>query len=227
VVRSELANAFVLPNNHVFVYTGLFKFVKDEDELAAVLGHEMAHNLARHAGERLSESFLTNILARFVLILDPSGLLYSIFVPAATLLHDLPHSREHEVEADHIGMHLAAEACYDPRAAARVFSAMKHGHEDHREDWSSRITTANPPEFISTHPSYETRITNFEEWMPEAMVKFNADDGLKCRLVREEMKLARQRAALEAARRESTREPVKTAGKSQPPPEHTTSYEPF
>lgn len=85
---------------------------------AEVSRHEMAHNLARHTGEWLSDSFLTNILARFLLVLDPSGLLYSIFVPAATLFHDLPHSREHGIEEDHIGMHLAAEACYDPRAAA-------------------------------------------------------------------------------------------------------------
>ena len=218
VVRSDLANAFVLPNNHVFVLTGLFKCVKDEDELAAVLGHEMAHNLARHAGERLSGSFITNILARFILVLDPTGLLYSIFIPAATLLHDLPHSREHEMEADHIGMHLAAEACYDPRAAARVFSAMKHAHgaENGGESWSSRITSSTPPEFISTHPSYDTRISNFEEWMPEALVKFNADGGVKCRMIREEMRLARQRAALEASRRESTREPSGT--RPFPPP---------
>lgn len=201
-----MANAFVLPNNHVFVLTGLFKVVKDEDELAAVLGHEMAHNLARHAGERLSGSLLTNILARFILILDPTGLLYSIFIPATTLLHDLPHSREHEIEADHIGLHLAAEACYDPRAAARVFSAMKHhAHEEEGESWSSRIVSSSttPPEFMSTHPSYDTRISNFEEWMSEALDKFNADNGMKCQRIREEMKLARQRAALEASQRES------------------------
>jgi len=226
VVRSNMANAFVLPNNHVFVLTGLFKCVKDEDELAAVLGHEIAHNLARHAGERLSGSFLTNILARFILILDPTGLLYSIFIPAATLLHDLPHSREHEMEADHIGMHLAAEACYDPRAAARVFSAMKHANHDDEDgdSWSSRIAMSktSPPEFISTHPSYDTRISNFEEWMPEALVKFNADNGVKCRMIREEMKLARQRAALDASRRESLREVTATKPLSpselKPPP---------
>ena len=224
VVRSDMANAFVLPNNHVFVLTGLFKVVKDEDELAAVLGHEMAHNLARHVGERLSGSFLTNILARFVLVLDPTGLLYSIFIPTATLLHDLPHSREHEMEADYIGMHLAAEACYDPRAAARVFSAMKHAHEDHGESWSSRLATTTPPEFISTHPSYDTRISNFKEWMPDALVKYNAENGMKCRMIREEMRLARQRAALEATCRESTKET--SAPRPLPSsPGHSPSYE--
>ena len=93
----------------------------------AVLGHEQAHCLARHAGERVSGGFLTSILARFVLLLDPTGVLYALFVPAAALLRELPHSRDQEIEADHIGLYLAAEACYDPRAAKRVFGRMKAG----------------------------------------------------------------------------------------------------
>jgi len=186
-----MANAFVLPNNHVFVLTGLFRHVKDEDELAAILGHEMAHNLARHAGERMSSSILINIIARATLLFDSTGFLYSIFLPAATLLHDLPHSREHEVEADYIGLHLAADACYDPRAAKRVFNAMKHDHEGQ-----------NPPEFISTHPSYSTRISNFDSWMHDAMAKFNNDGGLKCQTIRRDMKSARQAAAKLAKIRE-------------------------
>ena len=122
VVRSDQANAFVLPNNHVFVLTGLFQFVRDEDELAAILGHEMAHNIARHAGERMSDGILVNLLARLLFLVDPSGVLTTIFLPAANLIHSLPHSREHESEADHIGMLLSAQACYDPRASKRVFA---------------------------------------------------------------------------------------------------------
>lgn len=143
VVESNQANAFVLPNNHVFVLTGIFQYVRDEDDLAAVLGHEAAHNLCRHAGERISSNIFINVLARFSLLFDPSGFVYTIFLPAAKLLHDLPHSRDHEIEADYIGLQLAAEACYDPSAAKRVFSAMK-------EDNSN---STSPPEFISTHPS--------------------------------------------------------------------------
>lgn len=121
VVRSDIPNAFVLPNNHIFVLTGLFRFAKDEDELAAVLSHEMAHNLARHAGEKVSSTILIQIMARVLLLIDPSGVLYYLFLPAASLLHELPHSREAEIEADHIGVYLASEACFDPRAAIRVF----------------------------------------------------------------------------------------------------------
>ena len=182
VVRSEMANAFVLPNNHIFVFTGLLQFVRNEDDLAAVLGHETAHNLARHAGERVSGSLIKGLLARLTLFLDPSGLLYTIFLPAASLLYDLPHSREHEIEADYIGLHLAADACYNPKSAKRVFAAMKA---------STKEGSGQPPEFISTHPSYDTRLTNFDDWLPQAMEKINADGGYKCQRIRNEMKKAR------------------------------------
>jgi metalloendopeptidase OMA1, mitochondrial len=198
VVRSDQANAFVLPNNHVFVLTGLFKYVKDEDELAAVLGHEMAHNLARHAGERASGGMLTSLFARLTYLIDPSGMLYMIFVPSVNLLYDLPHSRDHEIEADYIGLNLAAEACYDPRAAKRVFAAMKQGNGNGR--------LSNMTEFISTHPSYDTRLDKFDEWMPKALNTFNGDDGYRCQKIRQDMMLARQHAAAVAYRREQQKE---------------------
>ena len=201
VIRSDMANAFVLPNNHVFVLTGLFKYARDEDELAAVLGHEQAHCLARHAGERVSGSFLVSIIARFVLLLDPTGVLYTLFVPAATLLHELPHSRDAEIEADHIGLYLAAEACYDPRAAKRVFARMKA--ED--ADGDATAASRSPPEFVSTHPSYDTRLSKFDDWMPDALSQFNADGGYKCRHIRQEMKKVRILAAQDAARREGNK----------------------
>jgi predicted Zn-dependent protease len=185
-----MANAFVLPNNHVFVLTGLFQCVRDEDELAAVLGHEMAHNLARHAGERLSDNVLLGILARTSLIIDPSGILYTILVPTLKVVRELPHSRDHEVEADYIGLHLASDACFDPRAAKRVFTSM----QDNLEGKGTA-----PPEFLSSHPSYETRVSNFETWMPEALDKYQKGE---CRNVRMAMKEARIHAAMEAADRE-------------------------
>ena len=194
VVRSDMANAFVLPNNHVFVLSGLFNFVKNEDDLAAILGHEMAHNLSRHAGERVSSSILISLLARCTLLIDPSGVLYSLFIPTATLLHDLPHSRDHEIEADYIGLHLASEACFDPKAARKVFSAMKDGEKDGKND-NSKTRALAPPEFMSTHPSYDTRISNFDDWMPKAMEIYNQDAGYKCQRIRKDMKEARQHAA--------------------------------
>jgi len=193
VIRSDEANAFVLPGNHVFVLTGLFRYCHNEDELASILGHEMAHNIARHAGERISDSLVMTMLSRLTLLIDPSGFLFSIFVPAQTLLYSLPHSREHEVEADKIGLVLASEACYDPRSAKQVFSRMK----DDTERGSGR-NNAPPPEFISTHPGYDTRLNHFDEWMPDAMERFYEDGGMKCRNIRDEMTRARRLAAAKA-----------------------------
>lgn len=199
VVRSDIPNAFVLPNNHIFVLTGLFQYVKDEDELAAVLSHEMAHNLARHAGEKVSSTILIQIMARVLLMIDPSGLLFYLFMPAASLLHELPNSREAEIEADHIGLYLASEACYEPNASIRVFSAMKHGSKhatsQPTKKSSSASNTMEPPEFISTHPSYDSRLSNFHKWMPDALELYNMDDGLKCRHLRHEMSLERKKAS--------------------------------
>jgi hypothetical protein len=192
VVRSDTANAFVLPGNHVFVMTGLFKYVRDEDELAAVLGHEAAHNLARHAGEKVSGFYVVNLLARLSLIVDPSGVLFTVLMPAASLFRELPNSRTQETEADQIGIHLAAHACYDPRAAKRVFANMNAGAEG----------KSIGPEFLSTHPSHDKRLSNFDLWLPDAMREFESDFGGRCRDIRRDMGLARQEAARQAALRE-------------------------
>ena len=187
VVRSDMANAFVLPNNHVFVMTGLFQYIQNEDDLAAVLGHEMAHNLARHVGEKVSSSLVMSVVARLSLLVDPSGVLLTLFLPASNLLRELPHARTQESEADHIGIHLAAEACYDPRAAKRVFQAMMQ---------EQALGQQHPPEFLSTHPSHESRIVQFDQWLPEAMKTFRRETG-ECQRLRLQMQEARQMAALQ------------------------------
>ncbi|KAL9182715.1 hypothetical protein ACHAXT_003994, partial [Thalassiosira profunda] len=165
-------------------------YARDEDELASVLGHEMAHNLARHAGERMSEGLLLGIVSRLSLLIDPSGVLFAILVPAQKLLFSLPHSREHEIEADTLGLILASEACYDPRAAKRVFSRMKEDSEG-----GGKNGQTPPPEFISTHPGYDTRLSMFDSWMPSALERFERDGGNQCRAIRGEMKRARKLAA--------------------------------
>ena len=192
VVRSDMANAFVLPGNHIFLFTGLFKYVQDEDELATVLGHECAHNLLRHVGEKVSGSIVVSMLARLSLVVDPSGLLFTFILPAASLFRELPNSRVQEMEADQVGLQIAAEACYDPRAAKRVFGSMQ-------QDEAGGL---RPPEFLSTHPSHAKRLQRFDEWVPNAMTRFQADDGDRCRAIRYQMKMARQAAAEEAAWRE-------------------------
>lgn len=189
VVRSDMANAFVLPGNHVFVFTGLFRYVQNEDELAIILGHEMAHNLARHVGEKMSSSLVLGILARLSLLFDSSGTIMTLLLPTMSLIRELPNSRTLEIEADHIGILLAAEACFDPRAATNVFAALQDGESRH----------AQPPEFLSTHPSHHTRLEKFDEWTPVALERYHASD--RCRSVREQMKRARVQAAVTAAQR--------------------------
>uniref|UniRef100_A0A7S2N4G0 Peptidase M48 domain-containing protein n=1 Tax=Helicotheca tamesis TaxID=374047 RepID=A0A7S2N4G0_9STRA len=213
VIRSNQANAFVLPGNHVFVLTGLFRYAQNEDELAAVLGHEMAHNIARHAGERLSGNVLMSFLGKLLLLIDPSMTLYMMFVPAVTLLRELPHSREHEVEADRIGVMIASDACYDPRAAKRVFGSMKAGIEN--SNTTKTKQPSQPPEFLSTHPSYDSRLSNFDNWMPEAMDIFHQDGGMKCQQIRYEMAQARKLAAREHAWREEQQQRRKKKGEIQ------------
>uniref|UniRef100_A0A7S1YW04 Peptidase M48 domain-containing protein n=1 Tax=Ditylum brightwellii TaxID=49249 RepID=A0A7S1YW04_9STRA len=206
IIQSDQVNAFVLPGNHIFVYTGLFQYIQNEDELAAVLGHEMAHVLARHGGERLSGNVLMTLFGRLLWWIDPSLLLYSIFVPAVKVLRELPHSREHEVEADHIGLVLASEACFDPRAAKRVFGSMKEGkkipQDGNKANTTSQQQQQQPPEFLSTHPSYDSRLTNFDNWMSEAMSIYNANGGMRCQRIRREMAEARKIASAEHMRRE-------------------------
>ncbi len=189
VVRSDMANAFVLPGNHVFVFTGLFRYVQNEDELAIILGHEMAHNLARHMGEKMSGSLVLGLLARLSLLFDSSGTIMTLLLPTMSLIRELPNSRTLEIEADLIGILLAAEACFDPRAATNVFAALQDGEGRH----------AQPPEFLSTHPSHHTRLEKFDEWTPSALERYNASD--RCRNVREQMKRARVQAAVTAAQR--------------------------
>ena len=141
----------------------------------------------------MSAGIVISIFARLLFLVDPSGVLSALFMPAASLLHSLPHSREAEVEADQIGVYLAAEACYDPRAAKRVFQAMKDG------------SRGAAPEFISTHPSHDTRISNFDKWMSNAMAVYTSDGGMRCQQVRDEMAKERYMAARGLVRRESER----------------------
>jgi metalloendopeptidase OMA1, mitochondrial len=183
VVRSDdTANAFVLPGNHVFLFTGLFRFVHNEDDLAAVLGHEVAHNVARHAAEKISGSFVTHLLAVSTLLVDPSGVLLKVFIPATAIFRQYPNSRTQEMEADRIGLIISADACYNPQAAKQLFVAMKQSE-----------TTGGPPEFLSTHPSNDTRIGQFDSWILDANAAVDQPD--RCHAIRGQMAAARRQAA--------------------------------
>src|SRR5213079_46947 len=140
-------NAFCLPGGKVAVYTGIFPLAESTNGLAVVLGHEIAHALARHGAERMSQW----------LVAQAGGSLLG-----AQLGVLLPYSRTQESEADHIGLLLMARAGYDPRGALAFWQRME------------RAAGGNPPEFLSTHPSHGTREQQIQAWLPEAMRYYEA-----------------------------------------------------
>ena len=161
----KTANAFALPGGKMAVYTGIFPVAKNEAGLAAVMGHEVVHALARHGAERMSQAELTNAalqVAGTAAGASGGGLMSNAAMAAlgvgAQVGVLLPFSRKHESEADYIGILLAADAGYDPRESVHLWERM-----------SQMSGGAGPAEFLSTHPGHETRIEHLKKWMPEAM----------------------------------------------------------
>jgi len=159
-------NAFALPGGKIAVYTGIFPVAKTEAGLAAVLGHEVTHALARHGAERMSQGQLTNVTLQVLgtaagtaggnaMLGQAAMAALGAGVQVGVLL---PFSRKHESEADYIGILLAADAGYDPRESVHLWERMEQVSGG-----------KGPSEFLSTHPGHETRIEQLKKWMPEAM----------------------------------------------------------
>ncbi|OQD79161.1 hypothetical protein PENANT_c059G05293 [Penicillium antarcticum] len=155
VIKDDgMVNAFVLPGGKVFVYTGILPICKDEDGLAAVLGHEIAHVVAHHPAERMSNSFIT-LGAVFALsfLFDVSGQLSSMLL---NLMYSLPNSRTQEAEADNIGLMMMSKACFNPEAAVNLWARMQEQEKQ------------TPPQFMSTHPSSYNRMEAIQGWLTKA-----------------------------------------------------------
>jgi predicted Zn-dependent protease len=171
----KTANAFALPGGKMAVYTGIFPMAKTEAGLAAVMGHEVVHALARHGAERMSQGQATNIgvqvLGAAAGIGTGSAVLGQATMAAlgvgAQVGMLLPFSRKHESEADYIGILLAADAGYDPRESVALWERM-----------AQMSGGGAPAEFMSTHPSHETRIDQLQKWMPEAMAIYQSKQPL-------------------------------------------------
>ena len=164
-------NAFALPGGKMAVYTGIFPMAKTEAGLAAVMGHEVVHALARHGAERMSQGQLANtglqIVGAAAGAAGRGGMLGQAAMAAlgvgAQVGVLLPFSRKHESEADYIGILLAADAGYDPREAVALWERM-----------GQTSGGGAPSEFMSTHPSHETSIDQRKRCMPEAMAIYQA-----------------------------------------------------
>ena len=159
----KVVNAWCMSGGKVAVYTGILPITKDENGLAVVVGHEVAHALARHGNERMSQGLLAQMggLALSVALAQKPAETQRLFMTAfgigANVGFILPYSRLHESEADRIGLVLMAKAGYDPRGAVPFWQRM-NGEGGKR-----------PPEFLSTHPAPDTRIDNIKVHINEAL----------------------------------------------------------
>ncbi len=156
-------NAFALPGGKVAVYTGILPITRDEAGLAAVLGHEVSHVMARHSAERMSDQLIVQMGASAVGA--AIGLSPEVTQAGASILVNsilLPWGRKQESEADHLGLIYMAKAGYDPHAARDLWTRMA----------AAAKGQSRPPEFLSTHPSEETRVRQIEGWLPEAMKQY-------------------------------------------------------
>lgn len=166
LIEDQTVNAWAMPGGRVVFYTGILPICKTDDGIAAVMGHEVAHAVARHGNERMSQQ----------LALQGAGMsLSALLQEEPQLTHDLAlqafgigsqfgvlaYSRKHESEADKMGLIFMAMAGYDPHAAVKVWERM------------AEVGGPQPPEFLSTHPSHETRIEELNAYMDEAMKYYN------------------------------------------------------
>jgi predicted Zn-dependent protease len=169
VINSKQVNAFCLPACEVVVYTGLLRFVDNDDELAAVLGHEVAHALAHHASERLAregmfEHALNAVGGQAMSKMDPRARKRIIDILGGGIgLFTRSYDRQQESEADHIGVFLMAFARFDPDQAIRFWEKMAQASQGQE-----------PPEIISTHPSNNRRIAQLKRWVPFAKAALEA-----------------------------------------------------
>jgi predicted Zn-dependent protease len=166
LVADATPNAFCMPGGKIVVYEGILPYTQDETGLAVVLGHEVAHAVAKHSNERMSQQMVVAIGGEALneavskksdLVKQLAPTVYGLGSQFAVML---PYSRAHESEADHIGLIFMAMAGYDPAQAENFWVRMS-------------ATGGKTPEFLSTHPSDQTRITKIRSWLPEAKKYYN------------------------------------------------------
>lgn len=159
IQRSKQINAYAMPGGKIMVYTGLIEILQlNDNELAAVIGHEIAHALREHGRERISRAYGQQIaLGVGAALLGVDQNFVGLANAVADVTFQLPHSREQETEADRMGLELMARAGYDPTAAIAVWQKM------------SNSSSGAPPEFLSTHPTNATRIKELEANLPKVI----------------------------------------------------------
>lgn len=163
VFQDDAVNAFALPGGKVGVYTGLLKVADNQNQVAAVIGHEIAHVLSNHSNERVSQETAAQLLLQLGQIVVDTKTQMGQGIMAALGLGAqygvlLPYSRKHESEADHLGLQLMANAGFEPRESVTLWQNM-----------SRTGSGEQPPEFASTHPSHERRIQDLNSLMSQTL----------------------------------------------------------
>ncbi len=166
LIQEAKVNAFCLPGGKIVVYTGILPVAENEAALATVLGHEMAHATSRHGAQRVLQQNLTQTLMTGVAVslsdmdYEKQRTIMGALGAGAKFGVLMPFGREHESEADHIGLLYMARAGYDPQESIRFWKRME------------QTGGTQPPEFLSTHPSHGTRVQQLESWMPKALEEY-------------------------------------------------------
>jgi len=166
LIDSPLVNATCAPGGRITFYSGIInKLNLTDDEIAAIMGHEIAHAVREHGRERVSQAMAQNVIANVALAAAGAGSAQSIDAANQIMQYVLvlPNSRQNETEADAIGLEIAARGGYDPRAAITLWEKM-----------SKESKGKNPPEFLSTHPSNENRIKELAALMPRVLPLYEA-----------------------------------------------------
>jgi predicted Zn-dependent protease len=172
LVDDPQVNAWCMPGGKVVVYTGILPIAQDEAGLAVVMGHEIAHAIADHGNERMSQGLLQQYGGVALAVAmqnkpeETQALWMTAYGVGTYYGAMLPYSRLHESEADHLGLIFMAIAGYNPQASIPFWQRMADASGGQA-----------PPEFMSTHPSHETRISNLQKWMPEALKYYDGDKG--------------------------------------------------
>ncbi|MDR3142803.1 MAG: M48 family metallopeptidase [Tannerellaceae bacterium] len=166
LVQSADVNAFCMPGGKIVVYEGIMNYISSDDELSAVMGHEVAHAVAKHANERMSQQLMTEYGAAVLgtaisnksqAVQSIAGTVYGLGTQYGVML---PYSRKHEYEADHMGLIFMSIAGYNPQAAITFWQKMAQGK------------SGGIPEIMSTHPNDANRIAELQKYLPEAMTYY-------------------------------------------------------
>jgi Zn-dependent protease with chaperone function len=173
LISSKAVNAFCMPGGKIAFFAGIIDQLQlTDDEIATIMGHEIGHALLEHGRARMSEQVLKSVgITAAAVVFNLGQISGELLAQAANLMVSLPYARKQESDADLVGLELAARSGYDPRAAVAVWQKMSRFAQT-----ASKRGSGQPPQFLSTHPSHESRIREIEANLPKVMPFYHAKE---------------------------------------------------